>query len=323
MNARLATRRKFLSLIAGGAAAFRASTTLADTPLTRWTGRVLGANASLTIRDPDRARAAGALADCVAEIARIERALSLYLPQSALVRLNTSGKLLHPPGELVEVLAFAARISQASEGAFDVTVQPLWDVHVKAHRDLGDLDDALDDARSRVGWRRLEIASDRIAFGDPKMAATLNGIAQGYIADRIAERLRSHGFPHVLADLGEIRALGQRTSGHPWRIGVARPNGHGMATVLSLADRAVATSSPMTTTFDQNGTRHHLFDPRSGRSSQSWESVSVVADTAMRADALSTAIAVAPKSAAKTILADGGGLEAILIDDGRILHVRS
>ncbi|MCP5364720.1 MAG: FAD:protein FMN transferase [Hyphomicrobiales bacterium] len=323
MTVKLATRRRFLSLIAGGAAAFRSTAALSETPLTRWTGRVLGADASLTIRDPDRARAAHALADCAGEIERIERALSLYRPDSALVQLNGSGELWHPPGELVDVMTFASQISLASDGAFDVTVQPLWDVHVRAHRDMNGFTDALVAARARVNWRRLQIAKDRIVFTAPQMAATLNGIAQGYAADRIAERLRSQGFPNVLADLGEFRALGERALGQPWHIGVARPGNRGLAASLSLSNNAVATSSPSGTRFDADGTRHHLFDPRSGRSAQGWASVSVVADTAMRADALSTAIAVAPKAAAETILNAGKGQEAVLIDGGRVVRIRA
>jgi thiamine biosynthesis lipoprotein len=110
-------------------------------------------------------------------------------------------------------------------------------------------------------------------------------------------------------------AAGQRSPGEPWRIGVGWPDAEGLATILALSDRAVATSSPLATAFGPEA--HHLFDPRTGRPAQSWTSVSVIAPTAMRADALSTAIAVAPKPAAETILRAGGGLEAILIDDTR------
>ena len=94
--------------------------------------------------------------------------------------------------------------------------------------------------------------------------------------------------------------------------------------MLGLSGQAVATSSPLATTFDAQGERHHLFDPRTGRSARSWASVSVIAETAMRADALATAIAVAPEPAAEAILAAGGGSEAILIDRaGRIVRIRA
>jgi thiamine biosynthesis lipoprotein len=295
----------------------------AEVPLTRWRGYALGAEASLTIRDPDLARAKQALRACVAEIERIEQVFSLYRKDSVLCALNTEGILADPPAELVDVLSFAAHMSLISEDAFDVTVQPLWNVYVHAQRDPRALFGELELARSRIGWRRLSITRDRLAFELPNMAATLNGIAQGYATDRIAKLLRLHGFSHVLVNLGEYGAYGERAAGAPWRIGVAWPDREGLAAVLSLSDRAIATSSPLATPFDKNGEHHHLFDPRTGRSARSWTSVSVVAPSAMRADALSTAIAVAPKAAAEAILGAGGGLEAILIDGERVFRIRA
>ena len=328
MSAQGFTRRRVLRLIAAGAAAWRVPVAVADVPITRWRGQAFGADASLTIRDPDRARAERALADCVVEIDRLERVFSLHRRDSALVALNGAGALVDPPTELVDVLSFAARVSEVSGGAFDVTVQPLWGVYVRAQRNGWSRPDAfeaaLDQARARIGWRRLAIARDRLAFTSSGMAATLNGIAQGYATDRIAERLRSHGFPHVLVDVGEFRGLGERDAGQPWRVGVAWPDRAGLATVLTLSDRAVATSSPLATPFDSNGKNHHLFDPHSGRSAHGWTSVSVTAPTAVLADALSTAIAVAPEAAAKTILVKGGGEEAILVDRrGRLVRLRA
>jgi len=324
MIARGPTRRKVLRLIAAGAAASRVPCAYAETPVTRWQGHAFGAEASLVIRDPDRDRAGRALRDCVAEIAQIERVFSLYHRDSALVTLNTAGILADPPAELVDVLSFAAHVSHVSEGAFDITVQPLWKAYVQGQRNPSGLAPALEQARALIGWKRLTIGRDRLAFAAPDMAATLNGIAQGYATDRIAERLRSHGFPHVLVNLGEFRGLGERDTGQPWRIGVGWPDRAGLATVLALSDSAVATSSPLATRFDADGKNHHLFDPHTGRSAHGWTSVSVTAPTAMLADALSTAIAVAPEAAAESILAEGGGEEAILVDRrGRLVRLRA
>lgn len=318
------SRRRVLRLIAAGSAAALVPAVRAEMPLTRWHGYVLGAEATLSIRDAERERAQLALMDCVAEIDRIEQVFSLYQPDSALNALNAMGALVHPPKELVDVFTFAAHVSDVSDGAFDVTVQPLWGIYVHAQRDERGFVEAIEAARLRIGWRRLSIDVERLAFDLPGMAATLNGIAQGYATDRVAERLRAYGFRHVLADLGEYRALGERAAGEPWRIGVAWPDRDVVALVLGLSDQAVATSSPLATIFDAGGERHHLFDPRTGHSARSWASVTVIADTAMRADALATAIAVAAEPAAEAILAAGGGSEAILINRaGRIVRIRA
>ncbi|MCW5698992.1 MAG: FAD:protein FMN transferase [Rhodospirillales bacterium] len=312
------TRRRVLQLVAAGAASWITPAALADGPMVRWRGRALGAEATLTIRDGDGKRARTAIIESVAEIRRIERIFSLHREDSALSSLNATGVLDDPPADLVDVLMVAAHISEISGGAFDVTVQPLWKAYVLGQRTPAKLEAALERARTLVDWRRLRIGRHRLAFADPGMVATLNGIAQGYATDRVAERMREHGFSHVLVNVGEYRGLGERADGRPWRIGVGLPDGRELAGALTLSDRAVATSSPLSTTFDADGKRHHLFDPRTGRSAQSWINVSVVADTAMGADALSTAIAVAPKEAAQTILTAGDAHAAILIDaDGR------
>jgi thiamine biosynthesis lipoprotein len=301
-------------LVAGAATALAGRAAHANVSRTHWQGRAFGAEVSIVIADGDVERARFALADAAAAIENLERALSLYRRDSDLVRLNASGHLDDPPAALVDVLHVAQTMSAVSEGAFDATVQPLWDVYAHSGGGALDFDEALEQARARVGWRRVRVAPDRIDFADPGTAVTLNGVSQGYAADRIVERLRAHGFRHVLADLGEFRALGGSSPATPWRVGIEWPHRRGLAAVIDLRDRALATSSPFGTTFDRTGEHHHLFDPRTGRSAHSWTSVSVVAETAVVADALSTAIAVAPMPAAEAILAKGGGLEALLID---------
>jgi len=324
MNIRTLTRRRVLGLMAASAAALRSPVAFAETPLTRWRGYALGAKAELTIRHPDRARARRAIEGCVAEIARIEQVFSLYRSDSALSALNAAGALEGPPADLVDVLSHAAHVSSISDGAFDVTVQPLWKAFVRCQNNPALLTTTIERARPLIGWQRLSIGRDRLAFDQPNMAATLNGIAQGHATDQIADTLRRHGFENVLVNLGEFSALGDRAADVPWRVGVGWPDRKGLATVLGLSDRAVATSSPLATTFGADASNHHLFDPRTGRSARGWTSVSVIAPSAMRADALSTAIAVAPKDAAEAILESGGGLEAILIDNGRrVLRIRA
>jgi thiamine biosynthesis lipoprotein len=149
------------------------------------------------------------------------------------------------------------------------------------------------------------------------MAVTLNGIAQGYICDRAADLLRSRGIGHVLLDLGEMRAIGRLPDGRPWHVGIADPRRpESVLQVLDAADVAVASSGGYGTMFDRDGRFHHLFEPWSGHSAFPWAGTTVVADTATVADALSTALAVAPRDRAAEILRAGGGRQAILVDAG-------
>ncbi|WP_448190677.1 FAD:protein FMN transferase [Azospirillum sp. sgz301742] len=319
------TRRRFIA-IAGAAALVPGSAVAFET--VRWRGQALGAEASITLHHPDRAEAEALITACVDEVARLERVFSLYRRDSALSRLNRAGRLSAPPAELVALLDEARRVHDLSGGAFDVTVQPLWELfaHHFAKPDAdpdGPAPDAVAAARALVDGRGVRTGADGIAFDRPGMAVTLNGIAQGFITDRVADRLSAAGIRNVLLDLGETRALGPRGDGLPWRVGIGDPNRpEGLLRTLEMSGRAVASSGGYGTVFDRLGRFHHLFDPATGLPARRWAGVSVLADTATAADALSTALCVAEPAHAADILRDGGGREAWLVAaDGHVTQL--
>ena len=260
----------------------------------RWRGSALGAEAriDLWLEGSDPARRLVAL--CVAEVDRLERIFSLQRRDSALSVLNREGRLLRPPLELVSVLETAGRIAELTDGAFDATVQPLWRLYADHFTGSG-ADPAGPSPREieRVGrlvdHAAVDAAPGAVRFTRPGMAVTLNGIAQGFIADRIAVLMQDHGAGSVLLDVGEVVAAGPPPDGGEWRVraGSAGP-------VLGLAGGAVATSSPAAFTFDAVGRFSHLLDPSTLRPSIRATEVSVIADSAAIADALSTALAVRP-----------------------------
>jgi len=311
---RIGRRRAITILAAGAGATLLPRASWPDAPSRfEWRGQALGAPARLVLHGPDRAEAAAAAATCVAEVERLEREFSLYRPDSALSRLNRQGRLDAPSHDMRRLLLESQRFGVLSTGAFDVTVQPLWSLYA-AHfaADPAATDGpppaALAAALGLVDYRRLRVADDHISM-PPGMSITLNGIAQGYITDRVADLLRARGWHHVLVDLGEIRALDTRPDGQPWRIGLAE------AQEVPLLDQAVATSAGAGTAFTQDARIHHLLDPRSGHSANSYRSVTVVAARATIADALSSAIYVAPRAEASRLLRAGGGIEARLVDN--------
>src|SRR5512132_1365639 len=177
----------------------------------------------------------------------------------------------------------ARRFGELTGGAFDVTVQPLWQLyaaHFTAHPDDADGPSAAELRRAcHLGdFRRIEVAPGRITL-PPEMAFTLNGIAQGYITDRIAELLRARGWTDVLIDLGELRGLGGHPDGRPWTIGLPDPRrAQALIAEIPLGQRAAATSAGSGTTFDRAGRYHHLFVPRTGRSATTYSAVTVVAE---------------------------------------------
>ena len=272
-------RRRFLTITAAATAGLAAPAALAG-PKRVWTGIALGARASIRLDHPD----AGAIAArAAAEIARLEGIFSLFRADSALSRLNAEGRLDAPPPELLQCLTLAGAVHRASSGAFDPTVQPLWALWAeRAAAGTRPTQAELAAVRDLGGWDDLRLDEAAIIMA-PGMGLTLNGIAQGFIGDRVAALLATEGLTDILIDSGEFVALGQMPGGGAWPVRLAQ----GGATVIS--NRALATSAPTGTVFDQNGRYGHILDPRTGEPAPArWAGISITAPSAALADALST-----------------------------------
>jgi thiamine biosynthesis lipoprotein len=289
-----------------------------------WTGTALGADAMLQIHHPDPLAADRLIAATLAEVQRLEAIMSLYRPDSALVRLNRAGVLNDPPPDLVRVLAESARFHALMEGMFDVTVQPLWRLYA-AHFGRPDADPAGPPAAAvaaavqRVGQDAVEFGPDRIRFARPGMGITLNSIGQGYITDRVVELLRMRGVAHALVDMGKTRAIGTHPSGTPWRVGLENPDAPGeVAERIELAaDQAVGTAGGYGTQFDSAGRFNHIFNPIDGSTSWRFKSVSLLAPTATEANVLSTAFTLVPAEQARRVIRARGLAARFVLPDGR------
>ncbi|MDF3853897.1 FAD:protein FMN transferase [Paracoccus sp. P2] len=297
------SRRRFLTITA---AVTLAPASLRAQPGRHWVGQALGARASIRIDHPE---APAITARCLAEIERLEGILSLYRPESALSRLNRDAVLEAPPFELLECLSLAGAVHRASGGRFDPTVQPLWALWAEAaaagRRPAPDERRA---ALARTGWDRVRLDAARITL-EPGMALTLNGIGQGYVADRVAAVLEAEGLGEILIDTGELRALGGRPDGSDWPVRLAAGG------AVGLRGRALATSAPLGTSFDAAGRDGHILDPLSGAPARpAWRAVSISAPGAALADALSTAACLAedrPQILALLAGFDGARLESL------------
>lgn len=293
------SRRRFIRIAVGGAAVAALTgmpAARASIPLRRWKGVVLGAEAEMVLPAADAGRL---IALTLAEVGRLEKIFSLYRDDSALVRLNRQGRLEAPPIELVELLSRAETVSAASGGAFDTTVQPLWEAYA-AHFSRPGADPegpppaVIEAALTRVDWRAVEVDPARIRFAKPGMAVTLNGIAQGYITDRVTERFRAEGFGSILINLGETRALGAHPDGRPWQVATGEGEG-----AIPLVDGAIAVSAAG---FTPDAPANHLFEPRNGKTAKHYAWISVEAPTATEADAWSTAFSLMPLDSIRAAL---------------------
>lgn len=287
------TRRRFLSITAATAAVTTAGAAPAA-PLRHWQGSALGARATITLSHPDGARIA---ARAFAEIDRLEDIFSLYRAGSALSRLNRVGRLDAPPFELLECLGLCGTVHRATGGLFDPTMQPLWDLHARAHAAGGPPEaDTIARTLETVGWDRVSLAPEAVTLR-PGMALTLNGVAQGYIADRVAALMRAEGLSQVLVDTGEHHGVGG-----DWPVTLT--SDAGAEGQVTLRDRALATSAPLGTVFDRGGEAGHILDPRTGGTvAPRWRLVSVTAPQAALADALSTAMVMMDREGMNRTLA--------------------
>jgi thiamine biosynthesis lipoprotein len=268
---------------------------------------MLGAIATMQIHHEDRGEAERLIAAAAAEARRLERLFSLYLRDSALVELNRAGVLADPAEELVDLLSVSTRYAALTGGLFDPTVQPLWELYAD-HFSQDRADPAgppttkVQAALARVGWDRMSISRDRIAIPHG-MRITLNGIAQGYVTDKIVDLLRARGIDHSLVDMGETRAIGSRADGRPWEVGVADPEVAGRTeTILPIVDRAVSTSGAYGFRFDPQGRFNHLFNPLTGGCADRYRSVTTVSRNATAADALSTAFSLMREGRIRSLL---------------------
>jgi thiamine biosynthesis lipoprotein len=274
----MTTRRRFLAI---SAAAFALPAAATAQQVYTWSGMALGARATIRLAHPN---APAITARVATEIDRLENVFSLYRHDSALSRLNQNGALDAPPFELLECLSLAGAVHHATGGLFDPTVQPLWAVYAEAAAENQAPEAQMIDAAMAVtGWNGVSLEAGRISLR-PSMALTLNGIAQGYIADRIAGLLEADGLQDILIDTGEFRAIGQLPQGGGWPVSLAQGG------EVELTSRALATSAPLGTVFDEAGKLGHILNPKTGlTAAPRWRGISISSHSAALADGLSTA----------------------------------
>jgi len=286
----------------------------------RQTDWALGSEVSITALHADAGVARAAIGAAVRELRLVESLMSIYRPQSELSRLNREASLENPHPYLVAVVRQAAEMSRRSGGAFDITVQPLWALYEAARR-AGTLPEAraIEAAVATVDWRHVEVTARRIRLHGPNTAVTLNGIAQGFAADRLTAALRRHGVEHALVSTGEIASLGNRGEGRPWTVGIQHPRrADAYLSLATLQGRCLATSGDYATSFSEDFRSNHLFDPRTGRSPEGIASVSIVAPTATLADAMSTAVFVlGPKEGLDLVRRTPAAEALFVFKDGR------
>jgi thiamine biosynthesis lipoprotein len=289
----------------------------------------MGTRVTVAAIGPSEHRAVEAIGRAFEEMDRLVGLLSRHEPSSPLAHLNRTGRLDGPPPELAHVVEQALAYHRLTGGAFDVTVAPLVFLYEsRAEADSPSLPSEREvrEALEHVGAGFVSFSTRRIGFARQGMALTLDGIAKGYIVDRIAHALEQHGVERYLVDAGgDIRSRGTKEGGAPWTIAVKDPSHRaGFLDSIRLTAGAVATSGGYERAYDAARLHHHVFDARSGRSPTRIVSASVVAPTTMAADALATSLLLMnPREAVAFVDGERGCACLIMDREGRAVRSRA
>ncbi len=243
--------------------------------------------------DGTPAQLQAAAQQAIAEVGRIEAKYSRYRTDSVIARINAaagSGEAVAVDSETAALLDFAATLHADSGGLFDITsgvLRRAWDFRAGRPPAAG----ALRALLPLIGWPQVGWHAGRVLLPRAGMELDFGGFGKEYAADRAAGALAALGLRHGYVNLGgDIRLLGARGDGAPWRFGIQHPRDVGaIQASVELGGGALATSGDYERFFIHDGRRYcHILDPRDGWPVGAWQSISVTAPACVAAGALTT-----------------------------------
>ena len=233
----------------------------------------------------------------------LEAIFTNWRAESPVSRFNASRTVEWQPvpRELVDVVRFAREISEATDGAFDVTCAPLldlWGFGAKGRVKTPPSEQAIRGVKARCGWQKLEFQINPPALRktDPELQINVSALVEGYAGDDLKQRLIDLGITNFLLNSGEFTAHGQNSEGVPWTVGIQEPDAPQgkMVTAIPLTNQAMATSGTYRQFFEFEGVKYpHVLDARTGKPVvHHLPSVSVISDSCFIADGWATALLI-------------------------------
>ena len=274
--------------------------------LVKLSGATMGTSYSVKITGFDRETSEQSLGSDIKQIlTRVNDRMSTYQEDSEVSQFNKSQSIDWFPvsQETIFVVNEAFRVSELTQGAFDITVGPLvnlWGFGPDRKKSTSlPSNELIKQTEANIGYRLIHTREGPPALrkGRPGVQIDLSAIAKGYAVDQIAELLESRRIAHYLVEIGgEIRAKGNNAEGRAWKVAIEKPvpGQRAIHRILSLDNHAIATSGNYRNYLEKNGTRlSHALDPLTGNPvTHNLASVTVLSTSSMRADALATALMV-------------------------------
>ena len=273
----------------------------------QFTERIFGTTMNITYMAPVDLR------DTIMACLRgVDASLSMFNPNSTLSRINRN-ETDTLDKHLLYILPMALSVSEATEGAFDITVAPLvnaWGFGFK-NSSLPSAEQ-VDSLRALVDYRSISIKDGRIKKTIPNVVIDLSAIAKGYGTDQVANLLLENDVENFMVEIGgEIVCRGNNPKGEAWHIGINRPVEDSTGTnneiqeVIELHNCAMATSGNYRNYYITEDGRKvsHTIDPSTGRPVlHSLLSSTVLAPTCAMADAFATSFMVMGIEKAMTLV---------------------
>jgi thiamine biosynthesis lipoprotein len=276
---------------------------------------------TVTVYAGDEAKATEAIDAALDRMEEIVAVASIYDEESQAFQLNRDGFLEAPSEDLRQIITRSLEYGELSDGAFDITVQPLlelwegglWQEPPEVQQQL------IDETLKLVDWEKVIVEKDRIYFAEPGMKITLGGIAKGYAASEALKTIRSLGIKSALVDAGgDMAALGSKPDGEPWFIALLNPDDVTQSLAnFEIEGKAITTSGNYARFFDPEQEAGHILNPKTGYSAQDCISATVIADNATQADALSTAIFVMGPEEGVKLIESLSNVECLIVSADR------
>ncbi len=261
--------------------------------------------------------------EIMAELERFDQSLNPFREDAIITKVNRN--------EPVKLDTFfrnvfdrSQEISRKTDGKFDITISPLVNAWGFGFANMDSINPAIiDSLKQFVGYEKITIDTEgNIVKSDPRITLNTSAIAKGYACDVVGDLLERHGIENYMVEIGgEITARGVNDKGECWRIGVEKPIDdnfgiqHELQTILSLCDKALATSGNYRNYYIKDGKKYaHTIDPQSGYPSQTdILGATVIADDCMTADAFATAFMTMGIEKSKAVAATVPSLDYLFI----------
>jgi len=255
-------------------------------------------------------------------LAEIDSSLSTYNDSSVISKINTnlSSKA---DTHFIKVYKTAHQVSEATNGAFDITVGPLVDAYGFGKSDRIKVNEkTIDSLLQFVGYQKISLKNNRIYKKDFRTKVDMNAVAQGYTVEVLSEFLENKGIRNYLVEVGgEVKTLGKNREDEIWRIGIDKPvegnntPGENLKAIVQLQDRSLATSGNYRKFYIKDGVKYsHTIHPSTGHPVESsLLSVTVFADDCAKADALATAFMVMGLNKTREYVSNHKNISALFI----------